>query len=182
MISDKNLNDISWIANLPNLKLFSIQNESITDFTPLAKINLDLLRLIYMKEHVDAAMFSSAVSLTSLTLRHLDSSSNLQAVGSLVNLTYLELYNLKDVVLDMGHYSKITGLKKLRLNDSQVTNFDAIAALANLEELDLEKTQGVTSLAVLKNLPNLKRLTVSKEVFSDAELSGFGEAVKINQR
>ena len=83
----------------------------------------------------------------------------------------------------MAFAKSLVNLKNLEITSSEISNFDAVAGCAKLEDVSIDaKTTGITSLAALKKLPNLRRVTVSKDLFPDAELEGFDVKVKINQR
>ena len=73
-------------------------------------------------------------------------------------------------------------LKSITINDSQIANFEALAGCTELTTFEMKKATGVTSLAPLKSLPNLKRVVVSKGAFPEAELGGFAQTVKVEQR
>ncbi|MCL2123815.1 MAG: hypothetical protein FWH34_06950, partial [Desulfovibrionaceae bacterium] len=173
------LNDISWVANLPNLRKFDVFSEFVKDYAPLGKTKVEQLTIWNMKEPVDLAQLSGAVSLTYLRVAD-TKAGGFSGVASLVHLQTLELTKLQD--LNLAFLSKLAALTKLNLSESKVSNFEAIAQCAKLETVDLSKTTGVTSLAALKGLPNLKSITVPKGAFPEAELSGFGAKVKIDQR
>lgn len=228
------LADISWIENLPNLKMFKMFAEYITDYTPLTKTNLEMVQIWNMKEPVgDLAVVGQTKSLKELKLWSVDGATNSKALSGLANLEKFAIvtdYNkksgepfdfaaasgwakVKDIdvtgaalvntdgiasaaAVESLKFSKITGdqpvsmkflakmskLGYISLNECKVADFDAIAGCQALKTVSLTKVDGITSLDALKKLPNLKNLTVSKGVFSDADLSGFDEKVKITQR
>ncbi|MCL1985547.1 MAG: hypothetical protein FWG59_03785 [Betaproteobacteria bacterium] len=92
--------------------------------------------------------------------------------------------NAKDgTAVDMAFAKSLVNLKVLTLNESAISNFDAVAGCVKLQRVSIDaKTTGITSLAALKKLPDLKQVTVSRGAFPDAELAGFDVKIKINQR
>ena len=180
------LADISWVANLPNLRKFDVFSEKVTDYTPLAKAKVEDLQIWSMKAPADLKQLSGAVSLKRLKLWSLKNASGFEGLSSLVNLEELILMsmNAKDgTAVDLAFVKSLVNLKKLEMPSSEIRNFDAVAGCAKLETVEIGKdTTGITSLAALKKLPNLKTVSVAKGMFPDAELAGFAATVKITQR
>jgi Leucine-rich repeat (LRR) protein len=180
------LSDISWVENLPNLRKFDVFAEKITNYSPLAKAKVEDFQIWNMNAPADLKTLSGAVSLKKLRLWSCKGLSGFEGLDSLVNLEELTLQgmNAKDgSPVDMAFAKSLVNLKKLDINDSAISNFDAVAGCAKLEDVGIgAKTTGITSLAALKKLPNLKQVTVSRGLVPDAELAGFDVKVKINQR
>ena len=174
-----NLNDISWVASLPSLRKFDVFSELVKDYAPLGKTGVEHFTIWNMREPADLSQLSGAVSLTFLRVAD-TKAGGFAGLASLVNLQTLELAKLQDV--DLAFLSKLAALTKLNLSECKVSNFEAIAQCAKLETVDLTKVTGVTSLAALKGLPNLKSITVPKGAFPEPELSGFAVKVRIDQR
>jgi len=178
--------DISWIANLPNLRKFDVFAENIADLSPLGKAKVEDFQIWDMKSHVDLKQISGAVSIKKLKLWSAKNISGFEGLGSLVNLEELILMNMnaKDgTLVNLAFAKSLVNLKKLQIDSSDVSNFDAVAGCVKLETVDISKSStGVTSLAALKKLPNLKHVNIPKGMFSDAELAGFAATVNISQR
>ena len=180
------LADISWVVNLQNLKKFDVFSESVMDYTPLAKTKVEDFTIWKMKTSTDLKQLSGAASLKRLKLWSVKNASGFEGLASLINLEALTLQgmNAKDgTPVNMAFAKSLANLKELELNDSEISNFDAVASCAKLEKVAIDKkTTGIASLAVLKKLPNLRQVTVGKGMFPDTELAGFNEKVKISQR
>jgi Leucine-rich repeat (LRR) protein len=180
------LADISWVANVPNLRKLDLFSESVRDYTPLAKTKVEDLQIWSMKVPADLRQLSGVTSLKTIKLWSLKLAGGYEGLSSLINLEELLLYdmNAKDgTPVDLAFIRSLINLKMLDLNRSEITNFDAVAACTKLEKVIIEsRSTGVTSLGALKKLPNLKELTVGRGKFSDAELAGFATGVKIIQR
>jgi len=85
--------------------------------------------------------------------------------------------------VDVAFLKDLANLQKLEiLGETNVVNFDAVAACEKLTSVNLNKAKGITSLAPLKKLPALKNVSVTKDAFSEEELAGFDEKVKVNAR
>lgn len=228
------LADISWVANLPNLKTFRMFAEVVKDYSPLSKAKVEHLTIWNMQEPVDLNGLAGAVSLTYLRLWGINkevsnfgglaglvnlkeliiddvnqkngtvdlafaksltkvetltlaggnflNTNGLEGLGKLTKLTCSKINKVGDKPFDFGFLAKIPELTSISIEDGNVANLEAIAACEKLRSVTLRKVPGVTSLAALKKLPNLTSLTVSKDAFPEAELSGFGEKVKVSQR
>lgn len=106
-----NLEDISWISNLSNLKSFNVFSEKVTDYTPLTAIQLENFEIWSMKVPVgDLGFLSKMTSLNELTLKEIHGATNLEALGGLENLKTLELIKIN---VDGGETIPLAALKKL---------------------------------------------------------------------
>ena len=83
--------------------------------------------------------------------------------------------------LSLAFLGKLSTLKNLHIDQCKISNPEALAQCTSLTNVRITKTEGMTSLAPLHKLPNLKRVTVSKGVYPEAELKGFGPNVKVVQ-
>jgi hypothetical protein len=130
---------------------------------------------------VDLNTLSGAVSLKLLKLQSLNNPIGFEALASLVNLDELTIIEMKNCVIDLGFLSKLTELRKLWVSKSEVSNFDVVAGCEKLSRVQATDITGITSLAPLKKLPNLRDLMVTKGAFPDAEFSGFDEKLRISK-
>jgi len=160
-------------------------SESVKDYTPLAKIQLEDLQIWQMKVPADLKQLSGVVSLKKLKLWNLKS-TGFEGLASLVNLEelILEMMNASRAnAADMAFAKSLTNLKTLELKDSEVSNFDALANCVKLEKVAIDnKTKGIADLEALKKLPNLTSLQVPKDTFK-GQLSGFANPkIKVTER
>ena len=228
------LDNLDWVANLPNLKKFDVFAEYVKDYSPLTKINLEDFQIWNMREPVgDLAAVGQLASLKKLKFWDVKGATNSAALSGLTgmnkfiidgynakegepfdftsasgwkNLKELEIrktngintanigtlpalerlnisdVNLKGDAFDLAFLKGLAGLKTLYINNSKVSGLDAIASCAALTHVTVTKTEGVTSLAALKQLPALKQVTVTKGAFADDELQGFDAKVKVVQK
>ena len=115
------MQDISWVAGLSNLTQLTLSQENITDYSPLAKRQLEFLAITDMKaEAVDLGFLSGMTSLKRLNLRGLNGVSNLKALQNLTSLTSLAIV-------------------KLTLKDGETIPLDQIKKFPNLRGFNVSK-------------------------------------------
>ena len=229
------MDNIGWVANLPNLRTFDVFAEYVTDYSPLSKTRVEQFQVWNMRVPVgDMAAIGQTVSLKKLTLWDVEGASNSKSLAGLVNLEEVVIrgYNAKkggepfdmnaaakwskvskatfenasfinsdglsgmtavrdlriqkanlkaDTPLSLAFLGKLSALKSLTIDESKVSNPEALAQCTGLTHVRIVKTEGMTSLAPLQKLPNLKQVTVSKGKFPEAELTGFAQGVKVVQ-
>ena len=182
-----NLTQLSDVVSLKYLKLWGLKDT--TGFEGLATlVNLEefIIDDVNQKEgSVDLSFIKGLTKVKTLSLR----GATLTNVDGLVSLSALKKLDAKelnaregDPALDLSFVGKLGALESLDLGKSHVSAFEAVTDAKALTSVNLAGVSGITSLAPLKALPKLKNLTVSKDVFPAAELSGFAETVTINQR
>ncbi len=156
------LGSLSAFVNMENLIIDNINNKGVADIAFIKDMpNLKKLHL-------------SNVSILDTTV--------LANLSRLDNLDATNLNDKADKPFDLAFLSKMPGLTSLNLSGSTVSNFDAIANCSALKFVRISKTTGITSLEALKKLPNLSYLTVTKETFPEAELTGFSNSkIQITQ-
>ena len=124
------LKDISWITNLTNLKVYHAFAEGIEDFTPLAKLKLEELKLWNMKsKNIDLSFLSGIPTLKKLILESLENASKINNLQSLTNLESLTInkFNTKG-----GEAIPLDIIKKL----PNLTNFFVTRDLFTKEQLN----------------------------------------------
>ena len=177
------LKDISWIANLPNLKRFTMFAEFVKDYSPLATTKLDYLKIWSMKEPVDLVHVGKISTLKELEITGLENAKGSKEIGNLTNLTKLTIsdYNKKKggEDYDFALFKNLNNLTNLTIRDTSVKNFAELAHCSKLKYITLNKVNGIEKISVLKDLPNLKTLIVYKDAFPAEELAVFGDKVKI---
>ncbi|MDL2207637.1 hypothetical protein LJB82_02825 [Desulfovibrio sp. OttesenSCG-928-M16] len=130
---------------------------------------------------IDLAFAKSLASVEQLELIK-GNFANAKTLAGFSRLTRLKIDTAKGEPFDLAFLAKNPDLTTLIINNSAIANIEGAASCQKLKEVTLTKVTGVKSLAFLKKLPALKTVTVSKGAFPEAELSGFGEKVKVNQR
>ena len=97
-------------------------------------------------------------------------------VSDSVKITELDVSYLKDEAVDISGIEKCTELKTLTL--SKCTNYKVLSKLEKLENLQLRDDQSydennVNELEEINKIPNLKSLTIRKDVISIYAKSKF---------
>jgi hypothetical protein len=159
------LADISWVANLPNLKKFDVFAEYVVDYSPLTKTNIEEFQIWDMRKPVgDLGFLGEMKSLKKLTLW---STADVRNFAPMAALTGLNELNLKEVnfksgdLLDLSFLAGMKSLTKLEISKARVTNFDAIATAKSLTTVRLMEMGKVDCVPVGK-LPVLKTLDLYK--------------------
>ena len=229
------LDNISFVSELPALRTFEVFAEYVTDYSPLGSSTVEKLQIWSMNAPCDLSGVGKAKTLKELKLWSVDDATNSAALAGLTELekftitsnynensgqpfdmasakgwgklkemsiTDAKVINTKDNMgaltslqrltlnevnkegepFSLAGLTKLANLESVSINKSQVTDFEGLSGCTGLVYIEMKNTKGVTSLAPLKALPNLKRIVVSKGAFPDSELSGFAETVKIEQR
>ncbi|MBN8827358.1 MAG: hypothetical protein J0H68_01470 [Sphingobacteriia bacterium] len=174
--------DLEHILNLNDLESLKIGEYEITNFAYLTKL-LNLKNLAFWGTIIDFEEFPNLPKLESLTLAYIESAINWQKLRNLSNLNSLTIYSWENFILE-----PIPQLKTLKLNLGKEISVDCLAKLnefSNLESLtiqfdnkisfDLKEISNLKKLKelklnfavinweTLKDLPNLKNLTIDKE-------------------
>ena len=182
------LGEVGKVTSLKDLTLWDVQEASnskaLAGLTNLEKIAIQGYN---NKKGTEPFDLSAAAGWGKVKEARLDSatfinSSGMEAMGALAKLRISKANINSDQALDLAFLGKLANLSSLDITESKVANFDSIANCNNLSFVSITKTEGITSLAPLKNLPALKQLIVSKDSFPAAELEGFGPDVKITQK
>ena len=134
-LSGSEVEDISALAGLTNLRRLILADTPVKDISPLARlVNLEFLNL-------------SQTQVRSI--------SQLKDLGKLKNL-YLADTQVKDIAPLAG----LENLEALNLSYTEVQNIRPLAGLRKLQRLDLSETQ-VQDITPLSGLGNLKQLCLS---------------------
>ena len=109
-------------------------------------------------------------------------------------LHWLTVNNTKTVVpLDLSFVRELGALSNIALGGMSVTNFEAVAALRCLEDLDIRDARGVRSLAGLEMCSKMKRMVVTRRAFprgtidalkasfarGEGRMAGFGHLIEV---
>ena len=160
---NKNLRDLSPLANLQNLTTLSVYNTQVSDLSPLTNLhNLTLLSLY----NTQVSDLSPLANLPNLTLLYVYNTQvrNLNPLVNLQNLISLSVYNTQ--VSDLSPLVNLHNLTSLDISNTQVSDLSPLANLQNLTELYVSNTQ-VSDLSPLANLQSLTSLDVSNPQVRD---------------
>lgn len=175
---------LEGISEFQNLEILRLEDLRVQDLKQL--VTLKKLKSLTIEEYIDSdeaiglTNYSALSVLTSLESLDLDSEairelsflkplSNLrdlsiqgteclgvEPLGELTQLTSLRLAD-NDSVTDYSPLRNLTGLKTLSIDKNTTCDDPDLSSLGNLEELEIS---GFLSIAFLRNMGNLKELTI----------------------
>ena len=183
-----NLADISWIAELPNLKYFDVFAESITDYSPLAKTNIERFTIWNMRQPVgDLGVIGQMPKLKDLKLWSVNgafNSAGLSGLAELERFTISSDFNKKGgEAFDLAATRGWAKVREIDLQGAVVANADKMGPMPVLERVRLRQVTGFTSFEALKKCPGLKYIEIEGcPDIPDSELLGFDTKVKISRR
>ncbi|MSS28185.1 leucine-rich repeat domain-containing protein [Desulfovibrio sp. PG-178-WT-4] len=181
------LGSVGKTKTLKELKLWSVDgatnSAALAELTELQKFTITSE---YNKKSGDPFDMACAkgwgkLKEMSITGAKIVNAGNMAALTSMEKLTLVKV-NVEGEPFSLSGLAKLSNLNSVRINDSQIADFEALAGCSGLTYVEMKGSKGISSLAPLKALPNLKRIIVSKGAFPDAELSGFAQNVKVEQR
>ena len=169
-LGGNSISDISALSSLTNLTALVLTDNNISDISALA--NLSNLERLYLEGNAISNLneISGLVNLKVLKL-HYNGISDISPLRSLTNLTLLELYN--NQISDISALSGLTNLKRLGLINNQIRDISALSNLTNLTELFLSGNR-IDDLSALSGLSALEKLSLDQNQISDiSALSGL---------
>ena len=169
--TNKRIQDLTGLEFATNLTWLHIQDNQITDISPLA--GLTSLETLDISHHQQIKDYSPLLGLTSLTWLSLHNNqiSDLSPLSGLTNLTGLHLRN--NQISDLSPLSGLTNLTGLHLRNNQISDLSPLSGLTNLTGLHLRNNQ-ISDLSPLSGLTNLTGLHLRNNQISDlSPLSGL---------
>lgn len=152
------IKDLSGIENFTKLKRLTLDNNLITDLTPLANLDLTELNIRNNKELTDISIVQNFENLNQLILDSCGiTQDNMEAICKCTNLTKLGLHGCLNIN-DISKVSNLTKLQRLWIGRTSITSLDPIKELTTLKELDTNYNRNIKSIEPLKNLVNLEGL------------------------
>ena len=133
---------------------------SLQELTQLHADNFEITNLIGLEK---------ATRLTSLAIRD-NPISDFAPLGSLINLTLLNLINTTFSISDLTILSPLTSLRRLLLSRNEISDLTDLPAFPNLASLELNRNQ-ITDLTPLGNLTAPTKLTFLS--LSDNQISNI---------
>lgn len=164
------ISDLAFVTTLNRLGALALDRNNITDPSPLT--NLTSLSSLALGGNVgltNCTVLSSLTNLASLSLRE-SWLGDLDIVGGLKRLTYLDLYNVP--VSDLSPLTNLASLSRLDLSwDSSVTNCAVLGGSTSLTNLYLRGI-AITNASFLANLYRLRFLNLDSTTMTNALLLG----------
>jgi len=162
-LNNEKITDITPLSRLTNLTELRLNNNEITDITPLSQLtNLTELQL-NDNEITDIISLSRLTNLTTLYL----GDNEITEITPLSRLTNLaSLYLGDNEITDITPLSRLTNLTYLFLENNEITDVTTLSQLTNLTALFL-KNNKITDITPLSRLTNLKRLRLDGHKIRD---------------
>ncbi len=162
-LNENSIDDVAPLAKLTQLSTLWLYNNSITDVAPLAKLTQLSTLWLYNNSITD---ITPLTRLTKLEQLHLGSNSitDIAPLAKLTQLKSLWLYN--NSITDVAPLTRLTQLKQLHLGSNSITDVAPLTGLTQLEQLYLSNI-GITDVAPLARLTQLKQLHLSNNSITD---------------
>ena len=153
-LGNNSISDISVLSSLTNLKALVLTDNNISDISPLA--NLSKLENLDLGGNTISDI-SPLANLSNLERLYLEGNaiSNLNEISGLVNLKVLKLHY--NGISDISSLRSLTNLTLLELYNNQISDISALSGLTNLKRLGLINNQ-IRDISALSNLTNLTEL------------------------
>ena len=174
--SSAGITSLVGIQNLTRLEFLVLNQNSISDISPLGGLTSLTHLLLGLNSITDINALSGLAGLTNLSLIG-NSLSNIGALSGLTSLTNLGLSN--NSISDISALRMLTSLTDLSLNlnaitDISVDRLNELSGLRNLTNLNLSENPGLGDIEGLRELKSLTVLSLSGASLSNIEpLSGL---------
>ncbi|HOT40757.1 MAG TPA: leucine-rich repeat domain-containing protein, partial [Candidatus Syntrophosphaera thermopropionivorans] len=159
----RNIISIEGAQYLTNLQDLHLQNNQISDLSPLAGLTHLLWLDLDDNQISDISPLAGLTNLQDLWLSH-NQISDLSPLAGLTNLHYLNLDN--NQISDLSPLAELSNLQGLNLWSNQISNLSPLASMTNLNYLILEYNQ-ISDLSPLAGLTYLQNLDLGLNLISD---------------
>ena len=176
-LGGNSISDISALSSLTNLKALVLTDNNISDISALA--NLSKLENLDLGGNTISDI-SPLANLSNLERLYLEGNaiSNLNEISGLVNLKVLKLHY--NGISDISSLRSLTNLTLLEFYHNQISDISALSGLTNLKRLGLINNQ-IRDISALSNLTNLTELFLSGNRIDDlSALSGLSALEKLS--
>ena len=176
-LGNNSISDISALSNLTNLTALVLTDNNISDISALA--NLSKLENLDLGGNTISDI-SPLANLSNLERLYLEGNaiSNLNEISGLVNLKVLKLHY--NGISDISPLRSLTNLTLLELYNNQISDISALSGLTNLKRLGLINNQ-IRDISALSNLTNLTELFLTGNRIDDlSALSGLSALEKLS--
>ena len=156
LLENNQITDVTPLAALNNLEILGLQSNQITDITPLAALsNLQWLAL-RNNQITNANSLAALNNLTTLELS-VNPIADITPLAHLANLEELYLWN--NQIADVAPLASLVNLQRLILRENQIVDLNPLIHLTGLKRLSLGYNQ-IIDLSPLASLTNLPRLSL----------------------
>ena len=164
------IEDLSSLSSLVNLKTLSIWQTRVSNISCLSKlINLQSLNISQTLVD-DLMLISELVNLRRLYISKMKI-SDLYPLAKLLNLHTLSA--TQTLIFDLSPIANLTNLQVLHISQTQIKDLSPLAELTNLQVIHLSKTN-IKDISPLSNMANLRIFRASNTRIDDiTPLSGL---------
>ena len=158
------VNDLSPIAGLINLRVLFLHRNPISDISPVKGL-INLTSLEFDQSMVSD--ISPVRGLTNLTYLEFDHTliSDISPVRGLINLTHLEFHDT--LVSDLSPVAGLINLEYLSFEGDNVSDLSQIAGLINLKRINAGWDTPISDLSPLAGLTKLEEISINAGKVSD---------------
>lgn len=184
------LADLSWIVDMPNLKIFDVFAEQVTDYSPLARTNIERFTIWNMRQPVgDLGVIGKMPKVKDLKLWSVEGATNSAGLAGLANLetfTITSEFNKKGgEAFDLAATSGWAKVRKIDIQGSEVVNADKLGPLPALQQVSLRKINMKSgtplSLAGFGKVANIKYMSIYDSTVANFDaLAGCTALVRVN--
>ncbi|EAD5135609.1 LPXTG cell wall anchor domain-containing protein, partial [Listeria monocytogenes] len=163
-LNEDNISDISPLANLT--KMYSLNlgaNHNLSDLSPLSNMTgLNYLTVTESKVK-DVTPIANLTDLYSLSLNY-NQIEDISPLASLTSLHYFTAY--VNQITDITPVANMTRLNSLKIGNNKITDLSPLANLSQLTWLEIGTNQ-ISDINAVKDLTKLKMLNVGSNQISD---------------
>ena len=163
MLDNKNIQDISGIEYFSNLNMLSVDQNFISDLTPLGCLKEMEYLYLHDNEIVDIYALKGLSKLKAFGASR-NKISDISAVKELIQLVWVDWNHNK--ISDITAIKGLTMLTQLYVGNNQIVDINSVSGLANLQELSFDHNQ-ISDISALSGLTQLKGLYLGENKISD---------------
>lgn len=158
------IHDISCFKNFPSLRKLDLRSNKLLDINGLRY----LTELEFLDLHYNGIKNINEISYLKKILFLCLSENKINDISSLKELLHLQHLFLNDNnISNIAPLGKLTNLITVDISDNLCTDIDVVRNLYQLKHLKLNNNKKVKNYDVLKELPSLEDLSISKNSISD---------------
>ncbi|PKL92637.1 MAG: hypothetical protein CVV21_02450 [Candidatus Goldiibacteriota bacterium HGW-Goldbacteria-1] len=147
-VSASNLSDISAISGLTNVEYLDIVAGGITSLSVLSGLDLREFSFTHLPRYIRRSIVSD--------------------LSPFAGMTNLEIFRVSGAeITDISPLSNCTSLINLTINDTLITNLNALSALSNLQDVTLWENINLDDISGLANSKSISDLSIIGSKVSD---------------
>lgn len=167
------IDTVEDLKNMPSLHTLELVKQSITDLTPLKK--LELVHLYLNDNHIeDISVLKEMTSLYTLEI----GGNPVSDFSVISNFDYLGELDISDTkCINLSFLNNTTGLKLLIAKNLNIENINFVRSLYALEQLTFEHNK-ITDISSIKELNHLKHLNIAHNPIENISIINSMKSIK----